>query len=175
MEDLQREIAMASREYNYGNAIADDDSNRESSDDARFTRRSLLATSGAAAALSLLPTELAAAGDSAIRPFHINIPEAALVDLRRRIVATRWPDMETVNDRSQGVQLAKIKPLVRHWGQGHDWRKAETKLNALPQFMTKIDGLDIQFAHVRSRHANAMPLIMTHGWPGSILELIKVI
>ncbi len=112
---------------------------------------------------------------AAIRPFRINIPEAELVDLRRRVLATRWPDRETVTDQSQGVQLAKIQALVRYWGTDYDWRKAEAKLNALPQFVTTIEGLDIQFIHVRSRHANALPLIMTHGWPGSALELLKVI
>ena len=114
-------------------------------------------------------------GASDIRAFRIDVPDAVLVDLRRRIAATRWPDRETVTDRSQGVQLAKFQDLVRYWGTGYDWRKAETRLNALPQFMTTIDGLDIYFIHVRSPHPNALPLIMTHGWPGSILELIKVI
>jgi hypothetical protein len=110
------------------------------------------ATSGAA------PAE-----DKAIRPFHINVPEAALVDLRQHVKATRWPDKETVTDRSQGVQLAKIQALVKYWGTDYDWRKAEAKLNALPQSVTKIDGLDIHFIHVRSRHPNALPLIITHG------------
>jgi pimeloyl-ACP methyl ester carboxylesterase len=113
--------------------------------------------------------------DSAVRPFRANIPEEAVLDLRRRIAATRWPDRETVKDRSQGAQLAKIQELVRYWGIGYDWRKAEAKLNALPQFMTEIDGLDIHFIHVRSRHPNAMPLIMTHGWPGSVFELLKTV
>lgn len=113
--------------------------------------------------------------NNAIRPFHINVPEEALVDLRRRIAATRWPARETVTDQSQGVPLAKIQELVRYWGTDYDWRKVEAKLNALPQFVTKIDGLDIQFVHVRSPHPNALPLIITHGWPGSILELVKVI
>ena len=103
------------------------------------------------------------------------MPEEALVDLRRRMAATRWPDRETVTDRSQGVQLAKLQELVRYWRTDYDWRKAEAKLNALPQFVTKIDGLDIHFMHVRSRHPNALPLIMTHGWPGSVFELLKVI
>ncbi len=111
----------------------------------------------------------------AVRPFRITVPEEALVDLRRRVAATRWPDRETVPDQSQGVPLAKIQPLVRYWGTDYDWRKGEAKLNALPQFVTEIDGLDIQFAHVRSRHPDALPLIMTHGWPGSIFELLKVI
>jgi len=155
------------------------------------TGRTCLATVAAAGAFGLVL--LAAPGDAqtatekettvapretttaAVRPFHINIPEEALVDLRRRIAATRWPDRETVNDRSQGVQLAKIQELVRYWGTDYDWRKAEAKLNALPQFMTTIDGVDIHFIHVRSRHPNALPLIITHGWPGSILELVKVI
>jgi pimeloyl-ACP methyl ester carboxylesterase len=116
-----------------------------------------------------------AEGGTAIRPFRVNIPDEALADLRRRVAATRWPDPETVADQSQGVQLAKIQPLVRYWGTDYDWRKAEAKFNGLPQFITEIDGLDIQFAHVRSRHPNAMPLIMTHGWPGSIFELMKVV
>ena len=114
-------------------------------------------------------------GTSEVRPFHVNVPDAVLVDLRRRIAATRWPDRETVTDRSQGVQLAKFQELVRYWGTGYDWRKAEAKLNALPHFMTTIDGLDIHFIHVRSRHPNALPLIMTHGWPGSVFELLKTI
>jgi Epoxide hydrolase N terminus len=117
----------------------------------------------------------AAVEDTAVRPFHIDVPEEALVDLRRRIAATRWPDRETVDDFSQGVQLAKIQELVRYWGTDYDWRKAEAQLNAWPQFVTNIDGLDIHFIHVRSRHPNALPLIMTHGWPGSVFELLKVI
>jgi pimeloyl-ACP methyl ester carboxylesterase len=112
---------------------------------------------------------------TAIRPFHVNMPEAALIDLRQRIAATRWPDKETVTDRSQGVQLAKLQALVRYWGTDYDWRKVEAKLNALPMFVTEIDGIDMQFIHVRSRHPNALPLIITHGWPGSILEIVKVI
>jgi pimeloyl-ACP methyl ester carboxylesterase len=115
------------------------------------------------------------AESNAIRPFRINVPEAALVDLRHRVAATRWPDRETVTDRSQGVQLAKIQELVRYWGTDYDWRMAEAKLNAWPQFVTTIDGVDIQFMHVRSRHPHALPLIITHGWPGSIFELLKVI
>ena len=140
------------------------------------TRRSLLSTAAAAGAVGLLPARLlAATEDNAIRPFRIDIPEAALVDLRRRVVATRWPDRETVTDQSQGVRLAKIQALARYWGTEYDWRKAEAKLNAMPQFVTAIDGLDIQFAHIRSRHPNALPLIITHGWPGSVLELLKVV
>jgi hypothetical protein len=141
-----------------------------------LTRRGLLATSVAAGALSLLPGHLVAAVDGkTIRPFHINVPETEVADLRRRIAATRWPQRESVPDQSQGVQLARIQPLVKHWGEDYDWRKAEARLNALPQFITEIDGLDIQFAHIRSRHPDAMPLIMTHGWPGSIFELLKVV
>src|SRR5712671_2819810 len=142
-------------------------------------RRRLLgvATMGiAAGTASLLPSQLAAgpAGD-AVRPFRISVPDRQLVDLRRRIAATRWPDQETVNDRSQGVQLAELQELMRYWGTDYDWRKAEAKLNALPQFITTIDDVDIHFIHVRSRHPNAMPLIMTHGWPGSVFEFLKVI
>src|SRR5262249_21939151 len=139
------------------------------------TRRDLIATSVAIGAASLLPAHSAAAESDAIRPFRVNVPEADLADLRRRIVATRWPDRETVNDQSQGVQLARLQALMRYWGTNYDWRKAEAKLNALPQFMTTIDDVDIHFIHVRSRHPNAMPLIMTHGWPGSVFELIKTV
>ena len=139
------------------------------------TRRCFLVTAASAGAAGLLPSQsVASTAANAIRPFRVSVPEEALFDLRRRIAATRWPDRETVTDHSQGVQLAKIQPLVRYWGTNYDWRKAEAKLNALPQFVTEIDGLDIQFIHVRSRHPNAMPLIMTHGWPGSPLELLKV-
>ncbi|MCS3763113.1 epoxide hydrolase family protein [Bradyrhizobium centrosematis] len=110
-----------------------------------------------------------------IRPFRVDIPEEALVDLRRRIAATRRPERETVDDGSQGVQLATFEEILRYWATGYDWRKAEARLNALPQFMTSIDGLDIHFVHVRSRHPNALPLIMTHGWPGSVFELLKTV
>src|SRR5215216_4232855 len=103
----------------------------------------------------------------AIRPFRVKVPQKALDDLRRRIAATRWPDKETVADRSQGLQLAQLQALMRYWGADYDWRKAEAKLNALPQFVTNIDGLDIHFIRVRSRHENALPVIITHGWPGS--------
>jgi pimeloyl-ACP methyl ester carboxylesterase len=141
-----------------------------------LSRRSVLATSVAAGALSLIPTTLqAAADDSTIRPFRVDIPEEDLVELRRRIAATRWPDRETVADASQGVQLATIQELARYWGTDYDWRKCEAKLNALPQFMTEIDGLDIHFIHVRSKHENALPLIVSHGWPGSIIEQLKII
>ena len=140
-----------------------------------LNRRDVLTTSAAAVAIGLLPSQLAAADDGTIRPFKINVPDEALVDLRRRLAATRWPDKETVTDRSQGVQLAKLQELVRYWGSGYDWRKVEARLNALPQFMTIIDGVDIHFIHVRSRHQNALPLIVTHGWPGSIIEQLKII
>ena len=115
------------------------------------------------------------AGSDAIRPFRIHVPQAALDDLRRRIAATRWPDKETVADQSQGAQLARLQELVHYWGSGYSWRKLEAKLNALPQFVTTIDGVDIYFIHVRSRHANALPLLVTHGWPGSIIEQLKII
>jgi pimeloyl-ACP methyl ester carboxylesterase len=116
-----------------------------------------------------------AAEDGSIRPFKVQVPQAALDDLRRRIAVTRWPDKETVADRSQGAQLGQLQELVRYWGSGYDWRKAEAKLNALPQFVTNIDGVDIHFIHVRSKHPNALPLIITHGWPGSVFEELKVI
>jgi pimeloyl-ACP methyl ester carboxylesterase len=117
----------------------------------------------------------AAVNDEAIRPFHINIPDEALVDLRRRVAATRWPDRETVSDATQGVQLATMQKLAQYWATDYDWRKCEARLNALPQFVTNIDGLDIHFIHVRSRNANALPIIITHGWPGSVVEELKVI
>src|SRR5437867_3477919 len=107
-----------------------------------------------------------------IRPFHVDIPDEKLADLRRRIAATRWPSRELVTDRSQGVQLATLQALARYWTTEYDWRKAEAKLNALPQFMTEIDGVDIHFIHVKSSHENALPQIMTHGWPGSVIEMI---
>jgi pimeloyl-ACP methyl ester carboxylesterase len=116
-----------------------------------------------------------AADDESIRPFHISFPQADLVDLRRRIAATRWPERETVADDSQGVQLATMKALARYWGTDYDWRKVEAKLNSYPQFVTTIDGLDIHFIHVRSKQPNALPIIITHGWPGSIIEQMKTI
>ena len=112
----------------------------------------------------------------AIRPFpKVNVPEAELAELRRRINATNWPERETVADATQGVQLATMQNLARYWGTDYDWRKCEAKLNALPQFITEIDGLDIHFIHVRSKHDNALPLIVTHGWPGSVIEQLKII
>ncbi len=113
--------------------------------------------------------------DKTIRPFQVRVAQADLDELRRRVLATRWPDKETVNDRSQGVQLKKLEELIHYWGTDYDWRKAEAKLNALPQFMTNIDGLDIHFIHARSKELNALPIIITHGWPGSIIEQLKII
>ena len=110
-----------------------------------------------------------------VRPFQVEIPEAELADLRRRIEATRWPSEELVADRSQGVQLATMQALARYWTTEYDWRKCEARLNALPQFTTEIDGVEIHFIHVRSRHENALPLIMTHGWPGSVIELLETV
>jgi pimeloyl-ACP methyl ester carboxylesterase len=116
-----------------------------------------------------------AATKETIRPFHVNVPEAELTELRRRIEATRWPDRETVGDQSQGVQLATMQKLARYWATEYDWRKVEARLKALPQFITEIDGLDIHFIHVRSKHENALPIIVSHGWPGSIIEQLKII
>ena len=113
--------------------------------------------------------------DTAIRPFRVTISEKQLTELRRRIADTRWPTKELVGDRSQGVQLATLKALAHYWATDYDWRKAEARLNALPQFVTKIDGVDIHFIHAKSRHENAMPLVMTHGWPGSVLELLDTV
>ena len=121
------------------------------------------------------PKLRAAAEDKAIRPFHFKAPDAALADLRKRVAATRWPDKETVNDRSQGVQLATMQALAKYWATDYDWRKCEARLNALPQFITEIDGVDIHFIHVRSKEKNALPMIITHGWPGSIIEQLKII
>jgi pimeloyl-ACP methyl ester carboxylesterase len=112
---------------------------------------------------------------NSIRPFHVDVPDAELAELRRRISATKWPERETVTDATQGVQLATVQALARYWATEYDWRKIEAKLNALPQFITEIDGLDIHFIHVRSKHENALPLIVTHGWPGSIIEQMKII
>jgi pimeloyl-ACP methyl ester carboxylesterase len=128
----------------------------------------------AAGAASIFPPASAASAD-AVRPFRIDTPEQDLADLRRRLAATRWPDKETVADESQGVTLAMLQELVRHWQTDYDWRKVEARLNGLPQFITEIDGLDIHFIHVRSTHANALPLIVTHGWPGSVIEQLKII
>jgi len=112
---------------------------------------------------------------NAIRPFHVNVPEAELTELRRRINSTKWPERELVADATQGVQLATVQALARYWGAEYDWRKVEARLNALPQFITEIDGLDIHFIHVRSKHEDALPLIVTHGWPGSVIEQLKIV
>jgi hypothetical protein len=117
----------------------------------------------------------AATQDATIRPFSVDIPEEDLVELRRRIAATNWPERETVPDQSQGVPLAMIQELARYWATEYDWRKVEARLNALPQFTTEIDGLDIHFIHVRSQHEDALPLIVNHGWPGSVIEQLKII
>ena len=129
----------------------------------------------AGAAGLLLASSAFAAEQDGIQPFKVEIPEEHLVDLRRRIAATQWPEKETVSDQSQGVPLATMQKLARYWVSDYDWRKVEAKLNALPQFITEIDGLDIHFIHVRSRHENTLPLIVTHGWPGSIIEQLKII
>jgi pimeloyl-ACP methyl ester carboxylesterase len=139
------------------------------------TRRALLAACTAAALTLALERTAFAAESSTIRPFHISVPEEQLVELRRRIAATRWPDRETVADASQGIPLAKLQELLRYWGTGYDWRKAEERLNAVPQFVTTIDGVDIHFIHVRSKHPDALPVIVSHGWPGSIIEQLKII
>jgi pimeloyl-ACP methyl ester carboxylesterase len=139
-------------------------------------RRQVFAGLTSVAVSSLIPTPVRAAstGDT-IRQFRVDIPDELLVDLRRRLAATRWPDRETVSDNTQGVPLAMMQDLVRHWATDYDWRKVEARLNALPQFMTEIDGLDIHFIHVRSKHETALPLIVTHGWPGSVIEQLKII
>ena len=116
-----------------------------------------------------------AADKNAIRPFHVNVPQEELAELRRRINVTKWPERELVADATQGVQLATVQALARYWGTEYDWRKVEARLNALPQFVTEIDGLDIHFIHVRSQHEDALPLIVTHGWPGSIIEQLKIV
>ncbi|MBJ2320511.1 MULTISPECIES: epoxide hydrolase family protein [unclassified Pseudomonas] len=139
----------------------------------------LIAGSGAAwaagPAVDASGASSASTHPESIRPYRIHVDEAQLADLKKRIAATRWPDKETVNDVSQGVQLAQVQALVKYWGSGYDWRKAEAKLNALPEFITAIDGVDIQFIHVRSPNPNAMPLLLTHGWPGSQFEFLKTI
>jgi pimeloyl-ACP methyl ester carboxylesterase len=142
-------------------------------------RRQLLSTAAiglAVAAVGVFPASAAETAPSeTIRPFRINIPDADLTDLKRRLAATRWPEKETVADDSQGVPLAMLQDLVRTWQTDYDWRKVEARLNALPNFITEIDGLDIHFIHVRSKHDNALPMIVTHGWPGSVIEQMKII
>ncbi len=128
-----------------------------------------------AVAVAAAPASREATGEEAIRPFRARVPDAALVDLRRRLAATRWPSKELVPDRAQGVQLATLQELARYWASEYDWRKCEARLNALPQFTTEIDGVEIHFIHVRSRHEKALPLIMTHGWPGSVIELLETV
>jgi pimeloyl-ACP methyl ester carboxylesterase len=154
---------------------------RESSEAIDRDRRHLLSTAaaglaavGAASLLAASPASAAATSD-AVRPFRVNVPEEMLTDLRRRINATIWPERETVADDSQGVQHATIRKLAHYWATEYDWRKCEARLNALPQFTTEIDGLDIHFIHVRSKHEGALPLIVTHGWPGSVIEQLKII
>ena len=138
--------------------------------------RGALAASAATAASSRVSRQARVETKSdAIREFYVNVPESELAELRRRINATRWPDRETVSDATQGVQLATTQALARYWATEYDWRKCEARLNALPQFITGIDGLDIHFIHVRSKHPNALPVIVTHGWPGSIVEQLKII
>jgi pimeloyl-ACP methyl ester carboxylesterase len=130
---------------------------------------------GAASSASAATQSRSTPDGASIRPFRFNAPQTALDDLRKRVLATKWPEKELVNDQSQGVQLATIQNLARYWATDYDWRKCEAKLNALPNFITEVDGLDIHFIHVRSKHDDALPLIVTHGWPGSILEQMKII
>ncbi|WP_432847624.1 epoxide hydrolase family protein [Amycolatopsis sp. CA-161197] len=148
------------------------------------SRRRFLATSAGALAIAASASTLLSApanavtttaAPSAIRRFRINVPQRDLTDLRNRLHATRWPTRETVADDSQGLQLQRVHDLVKYWTTRYDWRKVEAKLNSLPQFMTEIDGLDIHFLHIRSKHENALPIVITHGWPGSVLEMLKVI
>jgi pimeloyl-ACP methyl ester carboxylesterase len=146
------------------------------SKDVVFNRRGFVSTAAAAVAASQLGLSARAqTPNTAIRPFRASFPDAALEDMRTRIKATRWPDRQTVNDDSQGVPLEMIQGLATYWATDYDWRKCEARLNALPMFITTIDGLDIQFIHVKSKHANALPMIVTHGWPGSIIEQLKII
>ncbi|WP_413708934.1 epoxide hydrolase family protein [Rhizobium sp. Rhizsp82] len=135
----------------------------------------VVALQDAKAAEPITTTSADKTSDDSIRPFKIDVPQSQLDDMRKRIAETRWPDKETVGDISQGIQLARVQELVRYWGTDYDWRKAEKELNDLPEFITTIDGVDIQFIHVRSRHPNALPLLLTHGWPGSQFEFIKAI
>ncbi|MBB3644372.1 pimeloyl-ACP methyl ester carboxylesterase [Rhizobium sp. BK619] len=146
-----------------------------SRDEPKVTRRTLLAVAASAGAIGVFPEAFAATGTvSGLRPFRFTASKDQLADLERRVAATRWPDEENVTDESQGVKLDTIKKLANHW-KTHDWRKVEARLNSLPQFLTEIDGLDIHFIHVKSKHENALPIIITHGWPGSIVEQLKII
>jgi hypothetical protein len=143
-----------------------------------YSRRQFLTTTAmtiAAAELATVTPADAAPLRNGIRRFHVDVPGRALGDLRRRISATRWPDPEPVSDTSQGVPLALMRDVADYWRSGYDWRRLEAKLNALPQFTTTIGGLDIHFLHIRSKHGDAMPLVVTHGWPGSIVEQLKII
>jgi pimeloyl-ACP methyl ester carboxylesterase len=143
---------------------------------ATITRRRLLATAAASGAVSLLSGQTAAAGDNgAVRPFRVDISSEKVADLKQRILATRWPEKETVTDQSQGVPLVTMRQLANHWATDYEWRRGEAKLNAFPQFITEIDGLDIHFIHVRSQHKDALPIIINHGWPGSVFEQLKII
>jgi pimeloyl-ACP methyl ester carboxylesterase len=139
-----------------------------------FTRRDLLTAAAATGVASIIPGRVSAAAAD-VRPFQVHFPDEALADLRRRIAGTKWPSRELVSDASQGVQLATMRKLADYWEKTHDWRKIEDRLNALPQFIAEIDGLDIHFIHVRSVHPDSMPVIITHGWPGSVIEQLKVI
>eukprot|EP01132_Coremiostelium_polycephalum_P009483 gene9483-11631_t len=140
------------------------------------TRRELLAAAVVGGVASLLPgMSQAAAGGGLIRPFRVSFPDSDLADLRRRLLATKWPDKEQVPDTTQGVQLATMQQLVQHWATDYDWRKVEARLNTLPNFITEIDGLDIHYIHIRSKHEKALPMIVTHGWPGSIIEQLKIV
>lgn len=143
--------------------------------DGNIDRRRFIGVAALGIASTQLATFRVASGSTAIRPFRIDVSEADLAELRRRINATRWPDKETVNDSSQGVQLAMMQSLAAYWGTDYDWRKVEARLNALPQFVTELDGLDIHFIHVRSKRENALPMIVTHGWPGSVIEQLKIV
>jgi pimeloyl-ACP methyl ester carboxylesterase len=143
----------------------------------------IIASTMLSGALALQATSVTAQGDSytdkisveTIRPFRVSVPNASLKDFRKRIQETRWPGMETVADQSQGAKLSDLQSLVKYWGTSYDWKKAEAKLNAYPQFITTIDGIDIHFIHVRSKESNALPMIISHGWPGSVFELLKII
>ena len=141
----------------------------------RATRRQLLPALAASTILFASMASASTSDDASIRPFQVHVPDAVLNDLRQRIQDTRWPDRETVDDQSQGVQLTKIEDLVRYWGMDYDWRKVEARLNALPMYVTRIDGIDIQFIHVKSKNPHALPLLITHGWPGSVLEIVDSI
>jgi pimeloyl-ACP methyl ester carboxylesterase len=140
-----------------------------------MTRRNLLAASAAAGLLALEAGEARAAGNPAIRPFKISVPQADIEDLRRRVNSTKFAEKEPVSDNSQGVPLATIKKLARYWGTDYDWRKCEARLNAVPNYLTEIDGLDIHFVHARSKHKEALPIVVTHGWPGSVVEQLKLV